>query len=77
MDKMIPDTYPEFFHRTIRKCSYYDLANISFPYFIKSTRNDKQLNGIVAYNSMDLNELWLSNNIVPDDELYVADVVNF
>ncbi|CAH6419387.1 ATP-grasp domain [uncultured virus] len=83
LDYLIPDTYsPEFqkfYRRNICKTTSTELANIAYPYFIKSACNNKMIDGMVVRNDEDLKDLWIFNQVKPDDNLsvYVCEVVSF
>jgi hypothetical protein len=83
INDIVPDTYPEFFSelykRNIQKVKYQDMNTLIFPYFVKSTGNDKSVNGTIVNNIYQLANLICSSfvDITANLELYVAEVVKF
>lgn len=79
----IPDTYPDFlnnlYKRSIKKITFGDINKLKYPYFIKSTKNNKKISGSTIKNSTEQDNLWTINNISPtkDLELYVSEIVGF
>ncbi len=84
LDYIIPDTYPNvfdnFYKREIIKETYINLKRHTFPFFIKSTGNDKLISGTVIKNSKELEKIWISNGVECDNNLllYVnKNIINF